>query len=380
MPITKSAGPAVDAYCTTGSSPGGTARNESRGLERREPPEPSNTDRLADPPTLHLIGAGAVGRALLRLLSGERFLVTGVTDSSATVRGPGGLDGPYIARVKDSSRHLRDLPGARALPLARAIAWVDADVVVDATPTDHARPGWPTILERDVLERGRSLALAAKDALCRSAAAWLHGEYGPRIGCNAVLGGTGRFLQRELSTLAGAGTALAIAGNASTTVMLETIERGGDLADGLAEARRRGFLESDPELDLRGTDAAVKLAIVAGALHGRAIDPASIACDDIRAVDAAQVRERFARGTTTRLVARAETGGELRVAYEEVPRGSPLAVPCDRVVYLYRVAGGDCRIHVGGGLGALETARALLEDVRSFRTQRQATAAGGGAR
>ncbi|MGH7505936.1 MAG: hypothetical protein ACRELX_09805, partial [Longimicrobiales bacterium] len=274
-------------------------------------------------------------------------------------------------------------PGARPLALEEAIDWVDADIVVDATATDFGRPSWAETLDRAVLARGRRLAVAAKDAVCTWSAGWLRGAHADRVGCNAALGGTGRFFQRELPALAERCTAVAIAGNASTTTILEAVEGGASLEDGTAEAGRRGFLEADPELDLRGADAAVKLAIVAGALRGRAVDPGSIHCDDIRDLEPALVRERAARGATTRLVARADEYGALRVAYEEVPRGSPLAAPCARVVYVYQLEDGARRIHVGGGLGAAATARALLDDVERLVTAwsaEQTAGIAGGAR
>lgn len=348
----------ADAYCTTGSSPGTVAPVTSIAPFRHG----ANTN---DPVTLHLIGPGAVGSALLRMIP-PGVILTGVTDSTATLRGTAGIDPFWIAANKEHGRPLRTQPGARALELRDALTWVGADIVVDATATDFNRPHWAETLESAVLARGARLVLAAKDALCSAAPRWFASERHDAVGCNAVLGGTGRYLQRELDGLRERCVSIAIAGNASTTTILETVERGGSLDDGIAEARRLGFLEADPELDLRGADAAVKLAIVAGALRSHAIDPASIPCDDIRDLDPALVRERARRGRTTRLVARADEYGRLAVRYEEIERGSPLAAPVGRVVYAYVLEDGAARVHVGAGLGAVATARALRADIAAF--------------
>ena len=62
-------------------------------------------------------------------------------------------------------------------------------------------------------------------------------------------------------------------------------------------------------------------------------------------------------------MARARPGGTLALAYEELPRTSPLSTPLDRVAYGYCLDSGSLRVHSGLGLGPVETARALLEDV-----------------
>jgi homoserine dehydrogenase len=245
---------------------------------------------------------------------------------------------------------------------------VDADVVADASATDLDRAEWTAALGA-ALARGACVASAAKAALCEAGAEWFTGEHRRRAGCNAVLGGTGRSFISELPELQQRTRGIAIVGNASTTAMLDVIERGGTLAEGITEAQRLGFLEPDPELDLRGTDAAVKLAIVAGIVTGRRIDPRTIPCTDIRAIDLLAVRARARRGAATRLIGRLSDTGALRVSYEEVARDSVLAAPCGRVVYEYRLDRDERRIHLGTGLGADATAGALWSDIRALAAE-----------
>ena len=143
-----------DAYCTTGSSPGripATTHVISTDRGRARP---------GDATTVHLLGPGAVGSALLHMLPSDCIL-TGVTDSTATVRGTAGIDPGWIAANKRGGRALRAQPGARTLRLADALGWVGADIVVDATATDFARDGWAATLEQGVLAGGGRLVLAA---------------------------------------------------------------------------------------------------------------------------------------------------------------------------------------------------------------------------
>jgi len=341
----------ADAFRTTGTSPTTVPAPKFRSFD-----------------TVHLVGPGAVGRVLLARLAGDRRRVVAVTDSGATVFDPRGVDVAAIISWKEAGRPLCAYPGAQPVTSADALELVDADVVADASSTDLERDGWTEALAA-ALERGACVATAAKAALCEAGAEWLSGDHRSRVGCNAVLGGTGRSFIAELGELQRRTREIAIAGNASTTAILDVVELGGTLDDGIVEAQRLGFLEPDPELDLRGTDAAIKLAIVAGIITARRIDPRGISCQDIRSIDLRAVRARRRRSATTRLIGRLSAAGDLRVSYEEVSRDSILAAPAGRVVYEYRLSGDERRIHIGSGLGAAATAAALSTDVRGLAAE-----------
>lgn len=357
----------ADAFRVTGTSPGRPALVRLPEAARTAPssPQPSTARGRRSYETVHVLGCGAVGMALLQRFRSDRRRVIAVTDSTGTVYEPRGVDVDSVAAWKLEGRAIRDFPQTLGIPGPSAIAHVDADIVADATSTDLDRPCWTRALDA-ALGRGACVASAAKAALCEAGAEWLSGEHRVRVGCNAVLGGTGRSLIAELPDLQRRTRAIAIVGNASTTTIIEVIERGGTLEDGLAEANRRGFLEPDPELDLRGADAAVKLAIVAGIIAARRIDPRSIATEDLRNQDAVSIRARARRGATTRLIARLDCDGSLKVRYEEVSRDSILAAPCGRVVYEYTLTRDERRLHIGSGLGAVATAGALFADIRAL--------------
>ncbi len=319
---------------------------------------------LPSVPTIHLLGPGQVGRAFLdRIAHLPHLRLIAVSDSTATLFNPRGLDPRAVAAWKARGKTLRSHRGALDVSTDEALAQVGADLIVDSTPTDLAQPEIAARRCRQALERGARLALAAKDALCFAAEELLSLRHRARVGFHAVLGGTGAYLGQELTDLRAACTEVEIVGNASTTAVIEEIEAGESLAQGIERATRRGLLETDPSQDLNGSDAAVKLAIVVRALWGFDLSPSDIPWPDLRDLDLVALRERHARRTTTRLVGRADREGAASLAYEEVPRGSHLAVPSDRVVYAYRTARG-LRVHVGSGLGPDRTADALLVDVR----------------
>jgi homoserine dehydrogenase len=334
-----------DTYCTSGTSP---------------------------TLTLHLIGPGAVGRALLERLDRCAFRLIGVSDSTATAFRRRGLDAAAVARHKQRGDSLRGRADAEPLPLDLAIDLVAADVVVDAAPSGPSHATAALQRARAVLARGGALVLAAKDALRLGAAELL--EHRGRVGINAALGGTGLLLRTELHELRAGCDEVQLVANAATTAVIAGIERGLDRQQAIAQAQERGLLEPDPELDLDGSDASSKLAIVAGALWGRVEAPDSWTVPHLLELDPDLLRHRAQRGQTTRLVAHATRGGERGLAYRELRLGSPFAVPADRVAYGYW-CGGPLRLHVGTGLGAAGTAGALLEDLAELR---RCKAQGGG--
>ena len=140
-------------------------------------------------------------------------------------------------------------------------------------------------------------------------------------------------------------------------------------------------MEPDPELDLSGSDAALKLCVVANALWPNTVRFEDVTREHLRDLSPELVRQRQERGATTRLVARCDRDGNARVAYEEVALGSALATPHDRVVYTYELGGestGAQRVHVGHGVGPIGTAKAVLYDLERL-SARKGPIEGGGA-
>ena len=317
--------------------------------------------------TLHLIGPGQVGRCFLQRTPELPVTVVAITDATATGFDRRGLPVDAIVQHKAGGGALSAWPRAEVIPTELAIGIVGAAVVVDATPTHAAGTAAAVQRGRTALRHGAFLALAGKNALAVAAPEWLLGVHRGRVGIDAVLGGTGQKLVRELTELREHCQSLGLVGNVTTTVIVQAIERGASVEAGIAEADARGLLEPDPTLDLDGSDAATKLVAVWGAVFGECWSPPPLVTQvrrqDVRSLDARAVQERAQRGATTRLVARgSRRGDDLRVQFEELPTGSPLAAPPDRVVYGYELAAG-LRVHTGLAVGYERTAAALLADV-----------------
>lgn len=345
------------------------------------PPHPDDGFLVSgSSPTIHLVGPGKVGRALLRVLPGTRFRLTGLSDSTATIHSADGLDPLGLANLKESGSRVNGLPGAGFVPLRVLLTMDVADFVVDTTAT---RPDdGEDVLARCLaaLSSRSCLVLASKRALLEDPLSLAFHSRGARLGFNAVLGGTGLHFKRELEGLRAGWQSVACVPNATTTAVISTLEQGATHEEALERARCDGLLENDPTHDLDGTDAAIKLVIVASLLSGRKRTLAEVDRSALTDLDPELLAWRYRRGLTTRLVGRIHSGGpergrpdpggglasaegDLSLGYEEVPRGSCLAVPPGRVAYAYALRDGRTRLHIGAGLGPHGTARALLADI-----------------
>jgi homoserine dehydrogenase len=105
----------------------------------------------------------------------------------------------------------------------------------------------------------------------------------------------------------------------TATVVLEAIERGATLGDGVAEAQRLGIAEADPTYDLDGWDSAVKLCAVGNVLLEGALRPADVERVGIRSLGEEEIRRAAADGQPYRLVGEIARDGNGRVNARVAP-------------------------------------------------------------
>lgn len=277
------------------------------------------------------LGFGTVNRALHALLCGRRealarehgvhVQVTGV----ATRRGGWRADAAGLDLASDG--------GARCADVREWLAASRADVVLEAIALDP-HTGQPALdYLRAVIEHGAHAVSANKGPV-------VHG-YRELAGLAASRGVAYRFesavmdgapvfsLARECLPLLGL-TAVRGVFTSTATVVLEAMERGGTLADGVAHAQRLGIAEADPSFDVDGWDTAVKLCAVANVLLGGTLTPADVAREGIGSIAADDVRRARAVGRPLRLVGEVERTDDgalaARVALVRCPPDGPLGV------------------------------------------------------
>lgn len=159
----------------------------------------------------------------------------------------------------------------------------------------------------------------------------------------------------------------AILNGTSNFILTQMEHQGSNYADALAEAQQLGYAEANPAMDVNGSDAAQKLAILAHLAFGARVHWKDIPRTGIDKVDVADMRYAKELGYSIKLLAVAELvpeGLELHVSPTLVRHRSPLA-QVDGAYNAIRVVGdavGRVFFH-GLGAGQMPTASACVADL-----------------
>ena len=153
----------------------------------------------------------------------------------------------------------------------------------------------------------------------------------------------------------------------SNFIVTQMDEKGASYDDVVCEAQRLGYAESDPTMDVDGTDAAQKLSILAHLAFGATVDWAQIPRSGIDGLDPDDLRYAQKLGYRIKLLATAnlaEDGLELSVSPTLVPVGTPLAEVRDayNAIQVIGDAVGPVFYH-GLGAGQMPTASAVAADL-----------------
>jgi homoserine dehydrogenase len=153
----------------------------------------------------------------------------------------------------------------------------------------------------------------------------------------------------------------------SNFILTAMAERGQTYADALAEAQRLGYAEADPTLDVDGSDAAHKLAILAQLAFGVAAPFAAIERFGIAGLHPMDLRFARELGYTVKLLAEAWLDRRevaLHVApvlLRETDMLAQVRGACNAVQVVGDAAGE--LLFQGAGAGAMPTASAVVADL-----------------
>src|SRR5262245_11566300 len=184
----------------------------------------------------------------------------------------------------------------------------------------------------------------------------------------AVAGGVPIIRALRESLAANQVTAIqGILNGTSNFILTSMDERGLSYADALAEAQKLGYAEADPTLDVDGSDAAHKLAVLAQIAFGVAAKPHEIERKGIDTLDAMDIRFADELGYTIKLLAEAWTDGTA-VALHVAPvllRHTELLAQV-RGAYNAIAVYGDLvgeTLYQGPGAGRMPTASSVVADL-----------------
>jgi len=292
-----------------------------------------------------LLGLGTVGEALCRLVRSRR--------------------GELALRIHVCAALVRDIDRSRSCepPVvtddADAFLQGDYDCVVEVM--GGVEPAGRYVAH--FLRRGIPVVTANK-ALLAERGAELAGLGAPLFAEASVGAGIPLLsvLDRSLQTARVEQIACILNGT-SNFVLTRVARTGVSLGAAVEEARRAGFAEADPSLDLNGTDAAQKLSLLVGRLRGRGLAVDAIERESIAGVRPEDVRRARAFGYALKPVAWSDLVSGY-VAPTLVPENHPLALvehEANGVVVKGDPIGELC--FTGLGAGGDPTAASIVDDL-----------------
>ncbi len=307
-----------------------------------------------------IVGLGTVGSGVARLL---------LDHGDRTARHAGRTMWLKKAVVRDLTRP-RDveLPdGVLTDSLQEVID--DDEITVVAQLIGGLEPARTIMLA--LLESGKDIVTANKALLAEHGAELFTRarELGRSIAFEASVAG-GIPIIANISQCLSAnqiGSLEGILNGTSNFIVTQMDENGASYDDVVREAQRLGYAESDPTMDVDGTDAAQKLAILAHLAFGATVDWSQIPRTGIDGLDPEDLLYAQKLGFRIKLLAianLAEDGLELSVSPTLVPVGTPLAEVRDayNAIQVIGDAVGPVFYH-GQGAGQMPTASAVAADL-----------------
>lgn len=307
-----------------------------------------------------IVGVGTVGSGVARLL---------LDHGDRTARHAGRTLWLEKATVRDLNKSRDcDLPfGVLTQDIQEVLD--DPEISVVALLIGGLEPARTIMLK--LLESGKNVVTANKALLAEHGAELFDRarELGCCIAFEAAVAG-GIPIIANVSQCLSANQVIALQGilnGTSNFIVHKMDEQSWSYADALAEAQRLGFAEADPTLDVDGTDAAQKLAILAHLAFGVRVRWQDIARTGIDSLESIDLRFASELGYRIKLIAHARlTDGrvELSVSPTLVRKGQPLAeVRANyNAISVVGDAVGDLFFH-GQGAGQMPTASAVVADM-----------------
>lgn len=272
---------------------------------------------------LALIGYGNVGRALARLIRKKRglgaFPITGIhTARHGTAVAIEGLPlepefGPPAASIE------------AFLDAARADAAVELTTLNPATgepAISHIRAAFARRMHVVTANKG-PIAHCYAELRDEAARQGVHFRFESTVMDGAPIYNMARHCLPGVRVLGFTGVL-----NSTSKIVVETMEQGGSMEDGIAEARRMGIAEADASFDLEGWDSACKAAALANVLMDARTNPRAVSTRGVTRLTPERAAALARAGKTVRLVSRARrnaSGIGLRVRAEVLDRHDVLA-------------------------------------------------------
>jgi len=308
-----------------------------------------------------MIGCGTVGGGVARLLSEQADLYARRLGRSLVLRRV------LVRDVNKANREATLPPGVLTDDADAFFATDDMAIVIEVA----GGTGPAAQFVRRAIESGRHVVTANKSLLASQgpdlyALAREHGvsiafEASCGEGISIVAAFKGRLMANRVDAMYG------ILNGTCNYILTQMTQKGESYSDALREAKRLGYAEADPTLDVSGRDAAEKLAILASLAFGVRVHETQVWSEGIDTLDLDDIKFGAELGYDIKLLAigeRTDSGVSLRVHPCFIHRTEPLAQVHGsfNALSVFGHAVGHT-MYFGRGAGQMPTASAVVSDV-----------------
>lgn len=328
-----------------------------------------------------LVGWGVVGQSFAKIIVqrekelakkyGFRPRIVGIIDKKGAAINPKGLDVEKMLALKKEKGTVAASRkyGKLGMPTINAIETIDAEAMVEVTPTniETAEPGLSYI--KTAFMTGKNVVTTNKGplALALPALTELAEFNNVNLRFSGTVGAGTPVLEFAKNCLQG-DKILSIKGilNGTTNYILsEMDEKQITFNEALKAAQKLGFAEADPTMDVDGYDAAAKLVIMANWIMDKKVTIKDVKIRGIRDISAGNIEDANKNDCTIKLIGSIEE--HLKVEPTKISKHDPLAVDgsLNAVTFVSESAGEQTII--GRGAGGMETASAVLRDLLDIK-------------
>jgi homoserine dehydrogenase len=324
------------------------------------------------------IGFGVVGQNLAKLLLsrnedlyalyGMKPRIVAVIDSRGSVVSSSGLDLQKLLDIKKAKGTVAKYQNGGKKSVEEIIESVDAEVIVELSPTNlkTGEPGMSNITT--AIKSGKNVITTNKGPLALALPSLIElADYNNvMLRFSGTVGGGTPILEFAKRCLKG-DRIRSFRGilNGTTNYILTKMEGGLTFNEALMDAKKNGYAEADPSLDIDGYDAAAKLVIMANWVMNMKVTMKDVSFTGIRDVSVDAMKNALKKNNSIKLIA--SSNKELTVKPIEVAKNDPLCVngTLNAVTFSSEYSGHQTII--GKGAGGMETASAVLRDLIEIR-------------
>lgn len=328
-----------------------------------------------------LCGFGVVGQNFAKLLlsrsedlyamHGLKPRIVGVFDSKGSAASSAGLDLNRLLEVKKKYGNIKKYHNkekdANGLEM---ISGMEAEVLIETTTSNYkdAEPGMSHIV--NAMKNGLHVITVNKGPLALAFPSLMELAIYNQVllRFSGTVGGGTPILDYAKNSLRGE-RIVSFEGilNGTTNYILTNMANGMTFKTALADAKKKGYVEADPSLDIDGFDAAAKLVILANWIMDMKVTIKDIERKGISGVTTSDISNAAKRKSAVKLIA--SCNRKLVVAPKEISLDDPLCVNGTLNAITFNSEHSGQQTIIGRGAGGMETASSILRDLLDIKQE-----------